>query len=107
MISSEFLIRRWRSSDSTDGTILSLSPLAISVGWVIVDRSTGVDRPHRLIAVSWVRNAFTVTFLSRSAVRSLRRSTNALAAGLPVELRLKNRNSFGSLRLSAARAMSP
>ena len=41
MISSEPLIRRWRSSESTEGTIRSLSPLAISVGWVIFDRSAG------------------------------------------------------------------
>ena len=30
----------------------SWSPLAIKVGWVILDRSAGVERPHRLIAFS-------------------------------------------------------
>ena len=35
-------MRRCRSSESTEGTIRSLSPLAIRVGWVIVDRSDGV-----------------------------------------------------------------
>src|SRR5512132_2513117 len=43
---------------------------------------------------------------SRSTVRSLSRLTNARAAGLPVALRLKNRNSFGSDRVRVARSMS-
>ena len=41
MISSEPLIRRCRSSESTEGTIRSLSPLAIRVGWVIVRQVDG------------------------------------------------------------------
>ena len=41
MISSDPLMRRCRSSDRTDGTMRSLSPLAIRVGWVILDRSDG------------------------------------------------------------------
>jgi hypothetical protein len=43
---------------------------------------------------------------SRSTVRSSSRLTNARAAGLPVALRLKNRNSFGSDRVRVARRMS-
>jgi hypothetical protein len=96
MMSSLPGIRRCRSSESTEGTIRSWSPFAISVGWMIADRSAGVERPQRLIALSWVWNALMEILASRSTVRSLRRSTNALAARLPVALRLKNRNSFGS-----------
>src|ERR671911_2239281 len=103
MISSEPLIRRWRSSESTEGTIRSLSPLAIKVGWVIFDRLAGAEQPHFLIVLSCVWNAFTEIGASRSTVRSLSRLTNARAAGLPVALRLKNRNSFGSDRVRAAR----
>jgi hypothetical protein len=33
----------------------SLSPLAIRVGWVNVDRSDGVERPYFWIAFSWVK----------------------------------------------------
>ena len=40
------------------------------VGWVIVERSAGAERPHYLIAFSWVRNAFVVMGASRSTVRS-------------------------------------
>ena len=84
----------------------SLSPLAINVGWVTFERSAGADRPHFLIAASWVRNAFSEISASRSTVRSLSRLTNARAAGLPVALRLKNRNSLGSDRVRVARRMS-
>jgi hypothetical protein len=73
------------------------------VGWVIFDRSAGAERPHFLIAFSRVRNAFTLIGASRSAVRSLSRSTNAFAARLPVVSRLKNRNSIGSDRVRVAR----
>ncbi len=73
----------------------SLSPLAIRVGWVNLDRSEGAERPNFWIAFSWVRNALVLIFLSRSMVRSSSRLTNAFAAGLPAALRLKNRNSFG------------
>ena len=73
---------------------------------MILDRSSGVPRPHVLIAFNCVWSAFTLIGASRSTVRSLRRLTNARAAGLPVELRLKNRNSFGSDRVRAARSMS-
>ena len=66
----------------------------------------GAERPHFLIAFSCVWNAFTLIGASRSTVRSLSRLTNARAAGLPVALRLKNRNSFGSERVSVARSMS-
>ena len=52
MMSCEPAIRRCMSSERTDGTMRSLSPLAIKVGWVILDRSAGVERPHRLIAFS-------------------------------------------------------
>ena len=52
-----------------------------------------------MIAFSCVWNAFTLIGASRSTVRSLSRLTNARAAGLPVALRLKNRNSFGSDRV--------
>ncbi len=48
MMSWEPVIRRCRSSESTEGTMRSLSPLAIRVGWVIFDRSAGAERPHRL-----------------------------------------------------------
>jgi hypothetical protein len=106
MISSDPVMRRCRSSDNTEGTIRSLSPFAIRVGWVIFDRSAGAERPHFLIAFSWVWNAFTLIGASRSTVRSRRRLMNAFAAGLPVALRLKNRNSFASDRVSAARRMS-
>ena len=106
MISSEPLMRRCRSSERTDGTMRSLSPLAISVGWVSVDRSDGAERPHFWIAFSCVWNALMLIGLSRSTVRSSRRLTNAFAAGLPVALRLKNRNSFGSDRVRVARRMS-
>jgi len=106
MISSEPAIRRWRSSDSTEGTIRSLSPLAIKVGWLTFDRSAGAERPQFWIALSCVRNAFTAIFASRSTVRSSSRLTNARAAGLPVALRLKNKNSFGSERVRVARTMS-
>lgn len=34
-----------RVLDRTLGTMRSWSPLAMSVGWVILDRSAGVDRP--------------------------------------------------------------
>ena len=61
----------------------SWSPLAMSVGWVIVDRSSGVPRPHFLMAFSWVRNALIFIGASRSSVRSSRRLTNAFAATLP------------------------
>ena len=50
-------MRRCRSSESTQGTMRSLSPLAISVAWVNADRSEGADRPNCSIALSWVRNA--------------------------------------------------
>ena len=106
MISSDPLMRRCMSFDRTVGTIRSLSPLAIRVGWVIFDRSAGAERPHFLIALSCVRNALILTGTSRSMVRSFNRLTKARAAGLPVALRLKNRNSFGSDRVSAARSMS-
>jgi hypothetical protein len=43
---------------------------------------------------------------SRSTVRSLSRLTNAHPASLPAALRLKNRNSFGSAKVNAARNMS-
>ena len=99
-------MRRCMSSDSTEGTIRSLSPLAIKVGWVIFDRSAGAERPHFLIALSCVWSVLTETWASRSTVRSLSRLTNARAAGLPVALRLKNRNSFGSDRVRVARRMS-
>src|SRR5438093_9022221 len=92
MISSEPSMRRCRSSERVEGTIRSLSPLAIKVGWVIFDRSSGVPRPHFLIVFNCVWNAFTLIGASRSTVRSLSRLTNARAAGLPVALRLKNRN---------------
>jgi hypothetical protein len=55
-----------------------------------------------LIALSCVWNAFIEIGASRSTVCSLSRLTNARAAGLPVALRLKNRNSFGSERVRAA-----
>ena len=106
MISSLPLMRRCRSSERTDGTMRSLSPLAIRVGWVNVDRSDGAERPNFWIAFSWVRNALMLIGLSRSTVRSWSRLTNAFAAGLPVALRLKNRNSFGSDRVRVARRMS-
>ena len=48
MISSLPAMRRCRSSERTEGTMRSLSPLAISVGWVILDRSAGVERPQLL-----------------------------------------------------------
>ncbi len=57
MISWLSLMRRWRSSDRTVGTMRSWSPLAISVGWVNVDRSDGAERPNFWIAFSWVRSA--------------------------------------------------
>ena len=75
-------MRRCRSSERTEGTMRSLSPLAIRVGWVIVDRSAGAERPHFLIAFSCVWNALTLIGASRSAVRSLSRLTNALRGGL-------------------------
>src|SRR5712691_9187363 len=50
MISSDPLTRRCKSSERTEGTMRSLSPLAIRVGWVSFDRSWGVPRPHFLIA---------------------------------------------------------
>ena len=67
-------MRRCSSPDSAEGTIRSLSPLAIKVGWVIFDRSAWADRPHFLIALSYVRNAFTEIAASLSMVRSLSRS---------------------------------
>ncbi len=94
------------SSESAEGTIRSLSPLAIRVGWVSLERSSGAPRPHALIAFSWVLNALIVMSASRSAVRSFKRSTNDRPAALPAASRLKNRNSFGSARVNAARAMS-
>lgn len=54
MISSLAGIRRCRSSERVEGTIRSLSPLAMRVGAVMADRFSGVERPHFLIAVSWV-----------------------------------------------------
>lgn len=48
MTSSEPGMRRCISSESTEGTIRSLSPLAIKVGWVIFDRSAGAERPYLL-----------------------------------------------------------
>src|SRR5213593_2190282 len=89
MVSSEPLMRRCRSSERVEGTIRSLSPLAMRVGWVSFDRSSGVPRPHFLIAFNCVWNAFTLILASRSAARSSSRLTNARAAGLPVALRLK------------------
>ena len=106
MTSCEPAIRRCMSSESAVGTMRSLSPLAMSVGWVILDRSAGVERPHRLIALSWVRKALMVIFASLSSVRSSRRSTNARAARLPMSSRLKNRNSLGSFRVRVARSVS-
>jgi hypothetical protein len=106
MMSSEPGMRRCRSSESGEGTIRSLSPFAIKVGWVIFDRSAGAERPHFLIALSCVYKAVTEIGASRSAVRSLSRLTNARAADLPVALRLKNRYSLGSDRVRAARSMS-
>ena len=106
MISSLPLMRRCRSSERTEGTMRSWSPLAIRVGWVNVDRSEGADRPYLWIAFSWVRNALIPISSSRSSVRSWSRLTNAFAAGLPAALRLKNRNSFGSDRVRVARRMS-
>ena len=70
MMSCEPAIRRCMSSERAVGTIRSWSPLAISVGWLIPDRSAGVERPHRLIALSCLRKAFTVIGASRSRVRS-------------------------------------
>src|SRR3954465_14651346 len=106
MISSLPLLRRWRSSERTDGTIRSLSPLAIRVGWVNVERSEGAERPYFWIALSWVRNALVLIFLSRSVVRSPSLLTNAFPATLPAALRLKNRNSLGSDRVRVARRIS-
>ena len=60
------------------------------------DRSDGAERPNFWMAFSWVWKALVLIGLSRSTVRSWRRLMNAFAAGLPVALRLKNRNSFGS-----------
>jgi hypothetical protein len=53
MVSFEPAIRRCMSSESTLGTMRSFSPFAINVGWVIADRLAGVERPQRLIALSW------------------------------------------------------
>ena len=41
MVSCEPVIRWCMSLESSVGTMRSLSPLAISVGWVIRDRSAG------------------------------------------------------------------
>ena len=79
-----------------------VAPLAMSVGWVISDRSADAERPQRLIALTWVRKVLTVIFASLSSVRSSRRSTNARAARLPISSRLKNRNSLGSFRVRVA-----
>ncbi|BAS12608.1 hypothetical protein AHiyo8_09110 [Arthrobacter sp. Hiyo8] len=84
----------------------SLSPLAIRVGCVRVDRSDGAERPNAWMAFSCVWNARVLIGLSRSMVRSCRRLMKAFAAGLPVALRLKNRNSLGSDRVRVARRMS-
>ena len=43
MISSDPAIRRWRSSESREGTMWSWSPLAMSVGCVMTDRSDGAE----------------------------------------------------------------
>jgi hypothetical protein len=45
MMSSEPRMRRCISSESTEGTIRSLSPLAIKVGWGIFDRSREPSDP--------------------------------------------------------------
>ena len=37
-------MRRCRSSERVEGTIRSLSPLAMSVGWVSFDKSDGAER---------------------------------------------------------------
>lgn len=106
MTSSDPAMRRCRSSDRTDGTIRSWSPLAMRVGCVITDRSDGAERPKRLMACSWVPNARRPMGASRSTVRSCNRARNAFAARLPTASRLKNRNSFGSDRVSVARRTS-
>src|SRR5436309_1087235 len=77
MVSSEPLMRWCRSSERFEGTIRSLSPLAMRVGWVSLDRSSGVPRPHFLIAFNCVWSAFSLIGASRSTVRSLSRLTNA------------------------------
>ena len=98
MISSGPGMRRCMSWERIDGTIQSLSPLAIRVGWVSFDRSAGAELPsfdcHQLGPER--------LNLHRVAVDSVlrRRSTNAFAAGLPVALRLKNRKFFGFVRVS-------
>src|SRR5213592_96213 len=88
MINSEPSMRRCRSSERFEGTIRSLSPLAMRVGWVIFDRSSGVPRPHFLIDFNCVWSAFTLILASRSTVRSSSRFTSArggLAGGVAVE----------------------
>src|ERR1700746_2359258 len=46
-------------SRRTVGTMRAVSPFVINVGWVIMDRSADVERPERLVALSWVRKGFT------------------------------------------------
>ena len=86
-------------------------PVVLAVGDErgLGDLSTGRPvrpRPHFLIAVSCVCKALVLIGASRSTVRSSSRFTNAFAARLPVMLRLKKRNSFGSERVRVARRMS-
>jgi hypothetical protein len=71
MISSDPLTRRCKSSERTEGTMRSLSPLAIRVGWVSFDRSWGVPRPHVLIAFNCVRNALTLIDLTTRAAATI------------------------------------
>ncbi|CKR46359.1 Uncharacterised protein [Mycobacterium tuberculosis] len=69
-------------------------------------KSEGFCVPHAWMALSWERNARTVIDLSRLSFRSLSRFTNCRAADLPLSVRVKNRNSLGSLKVSVALMLS-
>jgi len=88
------------------GTIRSLSPLTTSTGCPMVDRSAGASRPQRWMALSWVKYDLIEITLSRFTVRSCNRARNSLPARRPSAVRVKNRNCFGSCKVTRARTVS-